>query len=253
MPLTLEQLYHKTIRTGRSTASQPALPLVDTAPSRPRARRAAQNQTGLKSILCHRGTGTDTVRAVIKGLGGGLVVVQDTVAADELEMDGLLLLGGADIHPRWYGERDTHCQYVDKQRDAIEWTLVRRAITEGKPIMGICRGMQMLTAAAGGSLYQDVNAQQGTTHRHHGMSHELVDVDGRLAARIPSTRVNSLHHQAVKMVPYGWETLATAPDGVIESIWRPGALGVQWHPELLIQGGDTRWVSLFEWFMEGLS
>ena len=258
MPLTLEQLYRKTIRTGRSSVSQPALPLDEPAPEprgtigHRRPARAPQNQTGLKSILCHAGTGTDTVRAVIKGLGGGLVVVRDTTAADELEMDGLLLLGGADIHPRWYGERDTHCQFIDKQRDAIEWTLVRRAMSEGKPIMGICRGMQMLTAAAGGSLYQDVNAQQGTAHRHQGLSHELVDVDERLMARIPTARVNSLHHQAVKTVPYGWETLATAPDGVIESIWRPGALGVQWHPELLISGGDTRWVSLFGWFMEGL-
>ena len=87
--------------------------------------------------------------------------------------------------------------------------------------MGICRGMQMLTTAAGGSLYQDVNAQQGTAHRHQGVSHE-IEAAPRLREHIPTTRVNSLHHQAVKTVPYGWETLATAPDGVIESIWRPG-------------------------------
>lgn len=260
MTLTLEELYRKTIRTGRSATSQPALPLglepepvVTEAPARPRfRRRAPQNQTGLKAILCHRGTGTDTVRAVIKGLGGGLVVVDDPRMAHELEMDGLLLLGGADINPRLYGERDCYCQGGDRERDTIEWTLVRRALSEGKPIMGICRGMQMLATAAGGSLYQDIARQQGSAHNHQGRGHELEHVSERLLARIPTTRVNSLHHQAVKTVPYGWETLATAPDGVIESIWRPGALGVQWHPELLIQGGDTRWVSLFEWFMAGL-
>ena len=168
-------------------------------------------------------------------------------------MDGLLLLGGADIHPRWYGERDTHCQYTDKGRDAVEWTLVRRALSEGKPIMGICRGMQMLTVAAGGSLYQDIAAQHKSDHNHQGRAHPLVNVSDRLMAHIPTaSRVNSYHHQAVKTVPYGWETLATAPDGIIESIWRPGALGIQWHPELLISAGDTAWVSLFQWFMDGL-
>ena len=257
MPLTLEELYRKTIRTGRSSVSQPALPLeapvepVAERPARPRRARP-QNQTDKKAILCHAGTATDTVKAVIEGLGAGLVVVRDPDMAYELELDGVILLGGADINPRWYGERNVHCGPLNRDRDVIEWTLARRAFAEGKPIMGICRGMQMMAAAAGGSLYQDIRRQQGSARNHQGRSHEIVELHPELALRLPDTHVNSLHHQAVKTVPYGWETAALAPDGVIEAIWRPGALGVQWHPELLIQSGDTRWVSLFQWFMEGL-
>lgn len=206
-----------------------------------------------RSVLCHAGTGTEVVRSVLRDLGGGLVVVNDPDLAYDLDMDAVILLGGADINTRLYGERSLHAQLANRSRDMVEWTLVRRALSEGKPIMGICRGMQMLAAAAGGSLYQDIAAQHGSDHDHQGRSHELVNVLEPLASRLPATRVNSLHHQAVRTVPYGWEILATAPDGVIESIWRPGALGVQWHPELLIGAGDTRWVSLFQWFMDGLS
>jgi len=216
-------------------------------------RKAGKPVQKKRRIVCHEGTGTGIVKAVVERLGGVLRVVNTLEEAQTLSFDGLLLLGGADINPAWYGEAITHATRIDQKRDIIEWCLIRRAITAGVPAMGICRGNQMLAAAHGGSLYQDLLADGVTTRNHSGRGHRLVDVMRPLARHMPGTRqVNSYHHQAVKTVPHGFDVAAESEDGVIEAIWRPGYLGVQWHPELLIGQGDSDWVTLFKWFMAGL-
>jgi len=255
--LTLEQLYHKTFRTGRSSDSQPALlelvPIVADAPVAEAPERPRRRKTARKTVLLHAGTGTQTVTAALRGLGAKPVVVDSPDDAYGLDFDAVLLLGGADISPQWYGERALLCGPINKSRDLIEWTLARRALSDGKPIMGICRGHQMLAAAAGGSLYQDLLGYGVTPQSHEGGRHALVDVTRPLARHMPSLTVNSYHHQAIKTPPPGFDVAAYAPDGVVEAIWRPGALGVQFHPELLLAGGKTEWLLLFEWFLEGLA
>lgn len=201
-------------------------------------------------IATHPGTGTETVKRIVESAGGTLHIVTRKEEAANVPLDGLLLLGGADISPFFYGEENLYAEYTDRNRDIVEWMLVRRAITANAPIMGICRGHQMLAVASGGSLYQDIAAQTGLQHSR-GYTHKLSGVDKPLAGHLPTWTVNSLHHQAVKTVPYGFRATAHSKDGIIESIWRPGALGVQWHPELMI-GSDKRWIKLFHWFFDGL-
>ena len=165
------------------------------------------------------------------------------------DFDRLILLGGSDLNPGWYGQPSTYSQPANKQRDATEWALVRRALAFDKPTLGICRGHQMLAVAAGGILWQDIE-RDGVT-REHKSSHRLSDVLLPLSAHIPGGAVNSYHHQAVRVVPYGWLVAAHSPDGVVESIYRPGMLGVQWHPEMLVTSNPA-WEKLFKWFLQGL-
>jgi putative glutamine amidotransferase len=195
------------------------------------------------------GTGTDNVRAIFRALGHDLVFVSSVQDAYHIRFDRLLLLGGVDVDPGFYGERNTLSQRSDSNRDKMEWALTRRAIVDNVPIMGICRGSQMLAVASGGSLYQDIVRQCRVWHRYG--SHGLTNIKNPLARWIPGHQVNSYHHQAVRDVPTGFSVVATSEDGIIESIWRPGALGVQWHPELLFEE-DYRWIHLFRWLIEGL-
>ena len=205
----------------------------------------------MRHIVTHPGTGTDTVKKIVEETGGHLHIVTRKEEAEKIPFDGLILLGGSDINPFFYGEMNLYAENTDRNRDIVEWILVRRAITADVPILGICRGHQMLAVASGGSLYQDIHAETGVQHCR-GYTHKLSGVDRPLAAYLPTWTVNSLHHQAVRTVPHGFKATAHSKDGMIESIWRPGALGVQWHPELMI-GSDRRWIKLFHWFFAGLT
>ena len=169
------------------------------------------------------------------------------VAATVGRLDGLLLTGGRDIDPRHYGE-EPHAALgeVDPAKDALELAAVKAARERRIPILGICRGIQMLTVAFGGALFQDLKAEvQGAQRHEQGAdkrmtSHRVqVEPGTRLAAVVGSPGplwVNSSHHQAVKRVPDGFRVAARAADGVVEAIEaaeeRLGfVLGVQWHPE----------------------
>lgn len=203
-------------------------------------------------IATHPGTGTEIAARVMSHLGDTVIQVRDLRAARSARFDALLLLGGPDISPLFYGEAPTQCHTIDRNRDAVEWTLVRRALDRQLPILGICRGHQMLAVACGGSLYQDVVHMRATNHHPFGFVHKLASVEEPLASRIPTALVNSLHHQAIRTLPAGFAAVAHSADGLVEAIWRPGALGVQWHPELLYPQ-DRRWSGLFAWFHDGLA
>jgi putative glutamine amidotransferase len=196
----------------------------------------------------HPGTGTETVKWMMERLGVKAEIVTNRYQLDGLRYDGLILLGGCDINPLWYGEKPVYTGKIDKERDRIEWQLLRRAMSRDLPILGICRGHQLLSVAYGGSLYQDIYRQRRETD--HDKTHR-VNITGPLANHAATDIVNSLHHQAVRSVPDGFKVLARSTDGIVESIYKPGVLGVQWHPELLL-GTDYRWSEIFRWFARGL-
>ncbi|RJQ04837.1 MAG: gamma-glutamyl-gamma-aminobutyrate hydrolase family protein [Bacillota bacterium] len=201
-------------------------------------------------IATHPGTCTDVVAGIMRKHGAQLDVITSLQRAQRADFDGLILLGGADVGPYWYGEANRHAGPIDRTRDLVEWVLIRRALSEGLPVFGICRGHQMICIATGGSLYQDIHID-GATYRHGGYGHKLAKVSRPLSKHLPSDYVNSLHHQAVKTPPPGLEVAAVSEDGLVEALYRPGILGVQWHPEMLY-GQDPRWGELFQWFLKGL-
>jgi putative glutamine amidotransferase len=159
-------------------------------------------------------------------------------------LDGLILQGGADIHPSIYGEEPTPMLGpVDAVRDTFELELLRAFIAAGKPIFGICRGMQLINVALGGTLYQDLREQGAATHAHTTEAYDRYVHDVALASDswlaalyrdTPSLRVNSIHHQGIKRLGEGLSVEATSDDGVVEAVRGTGEsfiLGVQWHPE----------------------
>lgn len=171
----------------------------------------------------------------------------DTVQQYLNRIDGLLLSGGADVVPEHYGqERHPRLGAVDPDRDAMELTLIRMALQRDLPIFAICRGIQVLNVALGGTLYQDLPAQRPSTIAHQQeeiglprdqFCHEIDVVPGtRYHAIAGSNRipVNSLHHQALDRVADGLVVAARAPDGVIEAVEAPAyryVVAVQYHPE----------------------
>jgi putative glutamine amidotransferase len=203
---------------------------------------------------------------------GGEVRVLDPsmTVADALDgVGGLMLTGGGDVSPRRYGE-PAHESVVDldEARDEFEWALVTEARRRDLPIFAICRGIQLLNVACGGTLVQDIPSQvpgalehsfKVPPHEPYSLAHELwLDKDTLLGKLMrerlsdaDSCEVNSRHHQAVKDIAPGFQACATAPDGVIEAIEDLAArfcLGVQWHPENFWRTGEFR--PLFEGFLE---
>jgi putative glutamine amidotransferase len=172
------------------------------------------------------------------------------------QADGILLTGGGDIVPQFFGEAP-HSTLNDVQsaRDELEFALVAWALEERKPLLGICRGIQVMNVAAGGSLYQDISSQCAGAQRHdyfhsQGYPRDLlahpvaVESDSRLrrALGVDHLTVNSLHHQALRDVAGTYQAVCRSPDGIVEGIEMPGhpfAVGVQWHPEELIASQDA--------------
>lgn len=168
-------------------------------------------------------------------------------------LDGLILQGGADVSPRAYGEEPLKPEWAgDPVRDAYELELVYEFLEAGKPILGICRGMQLINVAFGGSLLQDIptlvpSAIAHETPHYDRHRHAVTLVPGgRLEqwnGRLPGRQVASIHHQAVKRLGRDLVVEATAPDGVIEALRYQGrgfVFGVQWHPEFHVPGDDEQ-------------
>ena len=210
-------------------------------------------------------------RQAVLHVGGEVRIVDASMPiADALAgIDGLLLTGGDDVAPERYGEA-RHPSVVEAEagRDAFEIGLIGAARQRGLPIFAICRGVQVLNVACGGTLVQDIPSQvTGASphsfdvppHEPYSLAHEVWVEKGSLLATLIGDRlrdgdacdVNSRHHQAVKDVAPGFRVSATAPDGVVEAIEDPAArfcLGVQWHPENFWRTGEFR--ALFEGFLE---
>jgi putative glutamine amidotransferase len=160
-------------------------------------------------------------------------------------LDGLVLGGGSDVWPGTYGEQPLDPRWGgDRIRDEYEKALAAAFVAEGKPVFGVCRGLQLLNVAYGGTLYQDIATQRTDAPSHREASlydrhfHEVELVPGtRLAGLYPGVaraRVNSVHHQAIKDLAPGFVVEARSPDGLVEAVRRPGdsyVAAVQWHPE----------------------
>lgn len=176
-------------------------------------------------------------------------------------LDGVLFSGGADIGLEHFVGEPHPTIDVEADRDAIELPLLRAAVEAGKPLLGICRGLQVMNVALGGTLYTHIldqlpNALQHDWHDQprDTLAHPVRMEEGtRLAEALgaPVVQVNTLHHQGIKDLAPGLIPTAYAPDGLIEGIELPGhpfALAVQWHPEWLTEHEEMR--KLFRAFVE---
>ena len=209
---------------------------------------------------------TDYLESVRRA-GGDPVEVADThedPKAIVARVRGVMLTGGGDVDPALYGEVP-HPSYeaAEPGRDAFEIALAKAAIAADVPLLAICRGMQVLNVAMGGSLIQDIPSEIAGALDHaireprFHIAHEVWVTKGSALWTImadkldgESLQVNSRHHQAVKRAADGFEVSATAPDGVIEAIERPASrfcIAVQWHPENFWRTGEFR--PLFESFL----
>ena len=210
-------------------------------------------------------------RQAVLHVGGEVRIVDPAIGCAEAlsGADGLLLTGGDDVMPTRYGEA-AHATFVEAEagRDEFELGLIRAARTRGLPLFAICRGLQVLNVACGGTLVQDIpshvrgaltHALDVPPHQSYSLAHEVwIDKDTLLwklmrerLSDADACEVNSRHHQAVNRLASGFQVCATAPDGVIEAIEDPAAsfcLGVQWHPENFFRTGEFR--PLFEGFLE---
>lgn len=179
---------------------------------------------------------------------------------DALTCDGLLLPGGGDMDPKFYGqERIPACGEPNLLRDAAEPLLLRAFLAADKPVLGICRGIQVMNAVLGGDLYQDIKPFEHLPHNGHWAKVHTVTIRrGTLLSRIlgqDTVLVNSQHHQAVDRVAPGFTLAALSEDGIVEAIEKPDArfcLGVQWHPEWL-SDADPAMQGLFDAFVNACS
>jgi putative glutamine amidotransferase len=177
--------------------------------------------------------------------------------------DGILLSGGADIDPkRFGGEEHPSVHGVDSERDALEIAIVRQAVADGKPFLGICRGFQLLNVAFGGTLYTHIRDQFSAEINHDTSPQKprstlahLVDVEtdshlGKILQEKTLT-VNSWHHQGAKEIPPQLKITAHAPDGLVEAMElseHPFGIAVQWHPEWMLDNPHMQ--ALFRAFID---
>ena len=194
--------------------------------------------------------------------GGLPLLIPNEYPLSDLEslagkLNGILFSGGGDLNPNLYkGERDKFSHGISNERDALEMALVKIALASDLPVLGICRGFQLLNVALGGSLFTDLPTQRPSRIIHSTLAsdaHEVtIETHSRLFQVIGSERlrVNSRHHQAVRNLADGLQVTANASDGLIESFELPGKrffLAVQWHPENLQNMPEHR--RIFESFI----
>ncbi|MCR4373891.1 MAG: gamma-glutamyl-gamma-aminobutyrate hydrolase family protein [Acidobacteria bacterium] len=192
----------------------------------------------------------------------------DVLPAALAGLDGVMLTGGPDVRPSLYGAATTHPSVeINDARDGYELPLAKAAIESGLPLLAICRGVQVLNVAAGGTLIQDLPSEHPGGLNHSitapttALAHDVAVTPGSQLARALAPQltgegrlmVNSRHHQAIGVVAPGFSASAIAPDGTIEAIETatPQAhgfcVGVQWHPENFWRTGET--ASLFQSFV----
>ena len=192
-------------------------------------------------------------------------ILTDSLALTAIldKVDGVVMIGGEDIDPDFYGEAALpEMGEINAPRDTFDLMLARMTVRNHKPLLGICRGHQAINVAFGGTLWQDIPSQIPTSQIRHSVKedenpfHDIFIVEGSELAKLTSagfSRVNSYHHQAAKAVAPGFTVTATAPDGVVEAMERitdgDRIIGVQFHPEKMYAAGDSRFLPLFSWLI----
>jgi len=172
----------------------------------------------------------------------------------------IVLTGGGDIDPHHYGEPDLVApdvlMEVDPARDIVEIVVVQYALAQGKRVLGVCRGAQLLAVMGGGTLISDLKEKGLDGHweeeKQYEPVHAVESECNSLAARILGSvdRVNSIHHQSIADPGQTMRATAWSPDGVVEAVEGPGLLGVQWHPERLT-ASDPGHLAPFQWVVHG--
>lgn len=211
----------------------------------------------------------DFSRAILRA--GGLPVVLPA-GLEDVEgilgrIDGLLLTAGEDVNPLLYGEEpEAALGKIAPERDTMELALAKLAVEKDMPVLGICRGQQILNVALGGTIHQHIYTDlEGPIFQHKQQgdldypTHTVEVKEGSRLAEYASGKeilVNSLHHQAVNKVAGTLRVIATAKDGIIESLESPNhrfVMSVQWHPEALSNRSDKTSLRLIEGFVKASS
>lgn len=211
------------------------------------------------------------IQAVLSA-GGLPVMIPLALSTDDLQallqrLDGILLPGGGDMQPSYYGGNDSDSRIydVDTVRDKFELDIIRHAVDGDKPLLAICRGIQVFNVALGGSLWEDIGSQMPGAIRHDykngqrdRLAHDVTVRPGSLLHDIlnaDTIRVNSLHHQGIRTLAPNLRVSAVAPDELIEAVEIEDhrfAVGVQWHPENMLQV-EPRMTQLFRRFIDAAS
>lgn len=203
------------------------------------------------------------LRSIEKAGGVPLVLpmVADEAMADAViaRVDGLLMTGGEDVAPAYYGEETLNSTVsVNAPRDTTDMLLIAAAHKRGLPVLGICRGEQAVNVYYGGSLWQDLPSQvcSDVSHRQQepastGTHWIYIEKGTQLHSllKADSIKVNSFHHQAVKQIADGFTISARTADGVVEGYEGEGIICVQFHPEGFVSNGDLRFLPIFEEFV----
>ena len=216
------------------------------------------NKTTVVNNSFHAVTKSNGIPVILPNL-----VYEDDIKVIAQKIDGLLLTGGGDIDPTLFGE-EPHRKLgeITPERDIFEMALIKEMLALDKPILGICRGSQILNITAGGDMYQDIYSQYEEELLQHDQnapntytSHFVNVVENSMLHRITQKetfKVNSYHHQAVRKMGENFIVSATSNDGVIEAIESTKhkfVVGVQWHPESLIMVDDQPSVDIFKAFI----
>ncbi len=205
--------------------------------------------------------------AYVKGVlrAGGLPVIipcfgdPDVISSQVEICDGFLFTGGGDIDPSQYGEEpDSRLGEIDPELDTFQLSLYVEVEKSGKPVLGICRGLQIINTARQGNLYQDINNQIPNSYQHlqsgkrsHSVHKVAIDEGTKVHGILGQSEVsvNSLHHQSIRQLGKGLTVSARAGDGVIEAVESGDKIiGVQWHPEDMIDSSKVM-NNLFQWLV----
>lgn len=194
---------------------------------------------------------------------GGLPIIAAHCAPDEIDelleiADAVIVTGGRDMDPETYAHENTSSWRPDRPSDEFDMEVTRQALARGLPMLGICRGAQVVNVALGGDLIQEVQSEGSAAHPTYpemapAPRAHRHDVDLAAGSRLAEIygcghiSVNSLHHQAIGTVADGLRVTATSPDGVVEGVEGDGLVAVQWHPEMMAgQGGEVLFADLVE-------